>query len=66
LDCTAEYEIIKQFGAMGLQTFAITVSFEFGPHSPALLLVFISADSLGAKNIAIEKKKRLTSHVKQL
>lgn len=51
---------------MGLQTFAITASFEFGPHFPALLLVFISADSLGAKNIAIEKKKRLTSHVKQL
>jgi hypothetical protein len=42
LDCPAEYEIIKQFGVIGLQTFA--VRFEFGPHFPALVLAFISAD----------------------
>jgi hypothetical protein len=43
---------MKQFGAIGLLTFA--VRFEFGPHFPALVLAFISADFLGMQNFAIK------------
>jgi hypothetical protein len=55
LDCAAEYEVIKQFGVMDLQTVAVTVRYEFGPHFPALLLAFTSADFLVAENTAMEK-----------